>query len=112
MKKTDYMNKLIDMYLELRYKTDINYFRDLQVVILMTPKCFNNFVDDNIEKIICERNLPNYTFINLCGTKAPIIIDNTLPKNVEIQMITRQNYERIEKENLMKKIVEMFEWRY
>lgn len=112
MAKINYMNKLIDMYLELRTKTDINYFRDLQVVILMTPKSFNNFAGDNSREFILERNLPEYVFINLCGTKAPIIIDNTLPNNIEIQMITRQEYERIEKEKMMKRIVEMFEWRY
>ena len=49
------------------------------------------------------------TFFGLFGQKIPFILDNTLSKDVEFQVMFRKDYERIEKEKLIEKFYKIFD---
>lgn len=110
-------NKIMDAYFELRDKYyahdswDGRYDKDnMQVVITISPKAYHELKAEAYDLIeyINTNYIDEIHFINLCGEKTPIIIDNTLPENVEFAIQYRKDYERIEKEKMMQRFIKMF----
>lgn len=109
-------NKIIDAYFELREKyyehNSLGRYNrdDLQVVITISPRGYHELRAEANELIeyINTDYIENIHFINLCGEKTPIIIDGSLPENVEFTIQYRKDYERIEKEKMMQKFIKMF----
>ena len=46
--------------------------------------------------------------MELCGRKTPLLIDYELPDTVEFQIMTQDDYERLEKEKLFRRLDDMF----
>lgn len=108
-------DKIVDAYFKLREKyysyDNLHTFKDnMQVVITMTPKAYFKLRAEANEMVnyINTDFIIDVNFINLCGEKTPVIIDNTLPNNVEFVIQYRKDYERLEKEKLMEKFIKMF----
>lgn len=101
------MKNLIDTYLELRRKIDVSLLRNFNVIIIMQPKIFMELREELNGDIRKEKNINCY-FIQFCGQKTPILIDYELPKEVEFQIMTQRDYERIEKEKMIERLNKMF----
>lgn len=103
------INRIMDAYFELREKYYNKYYKgDMQVVIRTSPKGFNQLIVEDTKEIFTDYELGIH-FINLCGDKTPIIIDDTLSNEVEFLLQYRQDYERMEKEKLMERFFKMFD---
>ena len=64
------------------------------------------------EKIIYQGNIIKILLIalkkKLVGRATPVIINDELPEEVEFQMMTQQEYERMEKEEMFRRFDKMF----
>lgn len=105
------IDKIIEAYGELRFKMkDVHLFEKFNVVIQITPKAYYELRAEGNEQIryINSDFIEGIDFINLCGEKTPVIINNTLPENVEFIIQTQKDYERLEKEKLYERLNKMF----
>ena len=105
------IDKIITAYEELRLKIDdISLFEKFNVVIQITPKAYYELRAEGNEmiKYINTDFIEKIDFINLCGLKTPVIINNSLPENVEFIIQTQKDYERIEKQKLYERLNKMF----
>lgn len=98
---------LMNAYIELRNKCEISTFKRFNVIILMHPKVFYELMGELPYGMQVDPEL-NCHFIELCGHKTPLLIERDLPENVEFQIMTQEDYERIEKEKLFTKFDKMF----
>lgn len=108
------IKKIEDAVLELLEKIDpFNPFvRDDNVVIIISRKSFSilqaDIARDNHVHFIY--GVPNfkYYFIHLLGKRIPIVIDYSLPQNIEFQVMRQSDYERMEEDRLTEKFAQMF----
>lgn len=104
-------NKLIEAYIKYRQNVLDNYERvsHLNVVIIMHPKTMAKLSAE--EREIFRINIPdeNINFIELCGRKTPVILDYTLPDDIEFTIKSQKDYEREEIEKMYKKFNKIFE---
>lgn len=98
---------IINAYIELRDKVDINVLERFNVVIIMHPKTFMEFRAELPYGMRVDNDIECY-FIDLFGIKTPVLMNREMPEEIEFQIMTQQDYERIEKEKLYKKFDKMF----
>ncbi len=98
---------IIDAYIKLRDKVDISTFKRFNVIILMHPKIFLELREEYPYGIRRDKDIECY-FVNIFGRETPILINRDLPEEVEFQIMTQQDYERLEKEKLYNKFDKMF----
>lgn len=103
-------NKLTKAYIKYRQNVLDNYERvsHLNVIIIMHPKIMAILSAE--EREIFRINIPDeyIFFIELCGTKTPVILDNTLPDDTEFIIKSQKDYEREEIEKMYKKFNKIF----
>lgn len=104
-------NKLTEAYIKYRQNVLDNYdnVSHLNIVIIMHPKTMAELLVE--ERDLFRVNiLDEYvTFIYLCGTKTPIILDNTLSNETEFIIKSQKDYEREEIEKIYSKFNKIFE---
>ena len=98
---------IIDAYIKLRDKVDISAFERFNVIILMHPKTFLELRAEYPYGIRMDKDIECH-FVNIFGRETPILINRDLPEEVEFQMMTQQDYERLEKEELYKRFDKLF----
>lgn len=98
-------DKIIEAYIKIRQNMIENYEKDLQVVIEISPKAMCKLRAE-VHMILTEDFI---YLIELYGGKTPVVIKQDLPENVDFIISTRRDYERREREELMKKMFRMFE---
>lgn len=107
----DIKNKLIEAYIKYRQNVLDNYksVSHLNVVIIMHPKTMAELSAEESE--LFRVNIPNeyVAFINLCGRKTPIILDNILPDDTDFIIKSQKDYEREEIEKIYSKFNKIFE---
>ena len=101
-------NKILEAYLKLRSQLDAFSFDKLNVVIIMQPKSFQELRVELNGDIRVDYDI-ECRYIQLANKWTPILIDNSLPENVEFQIMTQKDYERIEQEKMLDKFYKMFE---
>lgn len=99
-------NKIVESYYRYRENIIRNYENPkyLQVVIQMKPKTFFKLVNETT-----VFNTGEYYYVELCGRKTPIIINDKLEEQTEFIIQSRFDYERQEREKLMEKFYKMFD---
>ena len=107
MKVGEITEHLIDAYMELRDKHNIDIFKRFNVVITMHPKTFIKFRKEQRYGITRDSDYEVY-YIYLCNSKTPIIISYELPENIEFTIQTQKDYERLEKEKMFERFNKMF----
>lgn len=108
---------MIENLIEAVYKMytqydDISYCkRKPEIVMICTPKAYCEIRGKISDKIRYERDIPNYhiPILEIIGIRIPVIIRNDMPENVEFQLMYRKEYERLEQEEMYKRIIAMFE---
>ena len=88
---------IIDAYIKLRDKVDISPFNRFNVVIIMHPKTFLEFRNELPYGCRVDNDIECY-FVYIFGRETPVLIDIELPEEINFQIMTQQDYERIEKE--------------
>ena len=101
-------NKILEAYLKLRSQLDAFSFDRLNVVIIAQPRSFNKLMAELNGNIRRDFDVDCY-YIPLASRWTPILIDNKLPENVEFQIMTQKDYERIEQEKMLDRFYKMFE---
>lgn len=107
---------MIDKLCETVYKMYVDYSRDKyttkepQLVMLCSPKCYSEIRGEMSDKIRYERNVKGYDIpiLYIIGIKVPVVLRRDMPENVEFQIMYRENYERLEQEEMYKKFMEMW----
>lgn len=98
---------IIDAYIKLRDKVNVSEFKRFNVIILMHPKTFMELRAEYPYGIRMDKDIECH-FVNIFGRETPILINRDLPEEVEFQIMTQQEYERIEKEKLYNKFDKIF----
>jgi len=98
---------LMNAYIELRDKCDISTFKRFNVIVIMQPKVLRELIEEFPYGIQRDIDVDCY-FIDLCGHKTPLLISNELQEQIEFQIMTQEDYERMEKEKMFKKFDKMF----
>ena len=98
---------IIDAYIKLRDKVDISTFKRFNVIILMHPKTFLEFRNELPYGCRVDNSIDCY-FVDLFGRETPILIEKELPDEIEFQIMTQQDYERLEKEKMFERFNKMF----
>lgn len=108
---------MIENLCETVYKMYSDYSRDRytakepQLVMLCSPECYCRIREELLDKIRYERNSKNYNIpiLYIIGIKVPVVIRSDMPKNVEFKIMYRENYERQEQEEMLKRFMDMWE---
>ena len=101
------VKNIIDAYVQLRDKVDVSRLERFNIVILMQPKTFIELRSELNGDIKRDKDL-GVNFIYIFGRATPVIINDELPEDVEFQMMTQQDYERMEKEEMFRRFDKMF----
>ena len=107
MKEKRVSDNLMHAYIELRNKCDISTFKRFNVIVIMQPKIVCELMNELPYGMQRDKDIDCY-FIELCGHKTPLLISNELPKEIEFQIMTQEDYERMEKEKMYIKFNKMF----
>ena len=108
MNKEKVKGKIIETYLKYRANLLDNYANpeNFNVVIKISPEKVLDLIKN---EAYIERNIEAQChFIELCGRKTPVIIDDELPKHTEFIIQSQKDYEREETEKQLKKFFKMF----
>lgn len=110
------LNRLCDAIFKLRQLAYSDRFfntDDMKIIVIVSPYAMNTLrAELKFTQCIYYKKVDNYTsvtFFELFGQKIPFILDNTLSKDVEFQVMFRKDYERIEKEKLTEKFYKIFD---
>jgi len=99
---------IIDCYIKLRDKVDISTYERFNIIIIMSPKTFYEFRNE-LSYCCCRvDNSIGCYFVDLFGGETPVLIDKELPEEIEFNIMTQQDYERIEKEKMFERFNKMF----
>lgn len=107
MKEKRVSKNLMNAYVKLRTKCDISTFKRFNVIVIMQPKVVHELIEELPYGIQRDIDAGCY-FIELCGHKTPLLISNELQEQIEFQIMTQEDYERMEKEKMFKKFDKMF----
>lgn len=108
---------MIENLCEAVYKMYNGYSRDKytakepQLVMLCSPKCYYEIREEMSDKIRYERNLKEYgiPILYIIGIKVPVVLRKDMPEDIQFQIMYRENYERLEKEEMYRKFMDMWE---
>lgn len=108
---------MIDSLCENVYKMTIKWNEEHfirenpEIVMLCTPKTYCEIRKEMSDRIQYERELREYgiPILTIIGIRVPVVIRNDMPKNVEYQLMFRKDYERLEQEEMYKKLLAMFD---
>lgn len=108
---------MIEKLCEMVYKMYTDYDRDrittkeCQLVMLCSPECYCKIRGEMSDKIRYERDLRKYDIpiLYIIGIKVPVVLRRDMPENVEFQIMYRENYERLEQEEMFRKFLDMWE---
>lgn len=98
---------IIDAYIKLRDAIDISTFKRFNIIIIMNPKTFLEFRNELHYGCRADKDIECY-FVDIFGRETPVLIDRELPEEIEFQIMTQQDYERIEKEKMFERFNKMF----
>ena len=107
---------MIENLCEVVYKMYNDYSRDKyitkepQLVMLCSPECYCKIRAEMSEKIRYERELREYNIpiLYIIGIKVPVVLRRDMPEDVQFQIMYRENYERLEKEEMYRKFMDMW----
>lgn len=103
--------KMVEAYLNLADKLPgMGYEEKVQVIIKMRGGSYVKFMSENDNEVRTYflDELPEFTFVDLCGLRTPIVIDNTIPDDIEFVMQLKEDYVRIAFQELNNKLNKMF----
>jgi hypothetical protein len=82
-----------------------------QIVMICKPSFYYQLQSEVSDKIQYIKDDYQYQipFLNIIGLKVPVVIKNDMPKNIEYTLMFRKEYERLEKEEMYKKFIAMFD---
>lgn len=106
----DIKSKLTEAYIKYRQNILDNYesVSHLNVIIIIHPRTMSELEAE--ERRLFRVNIPDeyLAFVELCGMKTPVIIDDRLPDNIEFMIKSQKDYEREEIEKLYNKFNKIF----
>lgn len=107
--------KIFKAYLDLAEKYLANNYYDekVMVVIRMNPSAFSQMMarernDYTIGTDWIPGGFDDVLFVNLCGIKMPMILDNSVPEDIGFILQHRKDYERLEIQKLHDRFYKMF----
>ena len=94
------INKIIDAVLQMKekYYIDNNYQGEPQLVLLCSPKKFQEIKMDEIsyfEQFYKDKKIDSTSALKIAGIDIPIILRNDIPEDVDFYLLNRKDYERI-----------------
>lgn len=98
---------IIDAYIKLRDTIGISEYKKFNVIILMHPKVFLELQAEFPFGIRRDKDIECY-FVSIFGSEVPILIRRDIPEEMEFQMMTQQDYERLREKELYKELNTMF----
>lgn len=107
------MNKdLIDnIYEMIKIHHENNYFSSTpEIVMICTPKYYCETIRANQEQRICylgDDIKNNFIRLEIIGLKVPLILEE-LENNVQYKLMFREDYERLEKEKMYQRFINMW----
>lgn len=106
----DIKSKLTEAYIKYRQNILDNYesVSHLNVIIIIHPRTMSELEAE--ERRFFRVNIPDkyLAFVELCGMKTPVIIDDRLPDNIEFMIKSQKDYEREKIEKLYNKFNKIF----
>lgn len=81
-----------------------------ELVMMCPHKIYAEIRGTMSDKIFYVRDVPNYQIpiLQICGINIPVILRYDMPNNVDFQLMYRKDYERLEQEEMYKKLIAMF----
>ena len=81
-----------------------------ELVMVCSHKAYAEIRGTASDKIFYIRDVPNYQIpiLRIIGIDIPVILKMDMPNNVDFQLMFRKDYERLEQEEMYKKLVAMF----
>jgi hypothetical protein len=108
------MNDLIDnIYKMIRIHEENNYFSKApEIVLLCTPEYYHKTIRaEKDQRIYYLGNDIGKDFLRLeiIGLRVPLVIDSELKDNIQYTLMFREDYERLEKEKMYKRFLDMWD---
>lgn len=96
------LQKITEAYFYLQKQTSKSFLKRIQIVVILNKK--------SLEKLQQETHIYKLEDVYYIDApyRTPIIISESLPENIEIEVFTREDFERLEREKLENKISKMF----
>ena len=103
-----YYDMISNYYFDKRYMTEYN---KAQVVLIISPKAYYELRAELNDKAKYMKSCfnENIDYFSILGNKVPVIIDESLPENIDFIFQYREDYERLEQQKLFKRFYKMFE---
>lgn len=106
------MNDLIDnIYKMITIYQENNYYsKEPQIVMMCTPEYYLKTIRaDKDQKIsyLGDDIRKNFIRLEIIGLRVPLIIER-LENNVQYKLMLREDYERLEKEKMYKRFLDMW----
>lgn len=112
--------KMIDSLCESVYKMDIEYRKNNfslinkkkpDLVLICSYKIYCEIRGNMSNKIYYYKDIPYYNIpiLIIIGFHIPVILRNDLPDETVFQLMYREDYERLEKEEIYKKLMSLWE---
>ena len=82
-----------------------------EIVMICKPSFYHQLRGEVSDKIQYIKDDYRYQipFLNIIGLKVPVVIKNDMPQNIEYTLMFRKDYERLEKEEMYKRFLAMFD---
>lgn len=108
------MNDLIDnIYEMIRIHEKNNWFSKApEIVMICTPEYYCKTIMADAEQRVCylgEDRKNKFIKLEIIGLKVPLILDNELKDNIQYTLMFRENYEKLEKEKMYKRFLDMWD---
>lgn len=103
--------QIVKAYTNLADKLpEMGYEKKVQVIIKMRAGAYIQLMSEmnGAVRTYFLEELPELTFVELYGLQTPIIIDNTIPEDIDFAMQLREDYERDAHVNLSNRLFKMF----
>lgn len=106
------MNDLIDnIYKMITIYHENHYFSNTpEIVMMCTPEYYCKTIMAETERRVCylgEDRENRFIRLEIIGLRVPLIIEN-LENNVQYKLMFREDYERLEKEKMYKRFLDMW----
>lgn len=106
------MNDLIDnIYKMIKIHEENNYFsKTPEIVMMCTLKYYHETIRAEHEqriRYLGDDIKNNFIMLEIIGLRVPLIIE-TLPNNIQYTLMFREDYERLEKEKMYKRFLDMW----
>lgn len=108
---------MIEKLIECVYKMYNDYSRDKyttkepQLVMVCSPKTYLEIRGEMSDRVRYYKDIKGYDIpvLYIIGIKVPVVLRRDMPEDVKFQIMYRENYERLEQEEMFRKFMNMWE---